>query len=253
MKRMRFPAAMLLCLAACAAGASCERDATRDNAVTIFAAASTTDAVAQAIEAMPTDRGAGAVISAGASSVLATQVMQGAPADLFLSANPQWADEVHKHRRVVARVDLLGNRLVVIVPRDSRLVIDGPAAVAQPAVERLALGDPAAVPVGIYAKRALEASGVWSQVEQRVIIAADAPHALMLVETGAADAGIVYATDAAGSGKVSVAYEVAEDVAGPIVYPLLLLSDDEQSRRTFEWLQSPQAAAIFEHHGFMKR
>ena len=244
---MRFHLTWVLLCGAALIGAGCD-DQPKREVVTVFSAASTVDAMTQAVEIAAVN--AGVIITSGPSSTLATQIIQGGPADLFLGANVEWADEVARQRTVVARRNLLGNRLVVIVPRDSSIDVSSPADLAAEQIARFALADDAAVPVGIYGRRALEAWGVWSALEPRIVTASDVRHALALVASGAADAGIVYATDAALSKDVRVVMEVSPEVAGPIVYPLLLLTESPAARRLFDRLSSAEAAAIFEHHGF---
>jgi molybdate transport system substrate-binding protein len=154
--------------------------------------------------------------------------------------------------------DLLGNRIVLIAPRDSALTVkiapnfDLAGLLGD---EKLAMGDPAHVPAGIYGKQALETLGVWKAVEPKVARAKDVRAALTLVERGEAPIGVVYATDAAISKKVRVIGIFPEDSHRPIVYPVALVKDrgTPSARRFLEFLTSPDARGIFEKYGFTVR
>jgi molybdate transport system substrate-binding protein len=148
------------------------------------------------------------------------------------------------------RVDLLSNRLVVVVPADSTTA---PATAEElTRVRRLALGDPQAVPAGVYARQWLEKRGLWDRLRDRVVPTLDVRAALAAVESGNADAGVVYKTDAAISKRVRVALEVPEAEAPRIVYPAALLSTAKGSapRAFLESLRSPEARAVFVRLGF---
>ena len=148
-----------------------------------------------------------------------------------------------------------GNRLVIIVPADSTLKIQAPADLATDAV---ATTWPSAtrqsVPAGKYAKQALEKLGIWEKLRPKVAAGTESATALAYVETGAAEAGIVYATDAAVSTKVKMVAEIPENLTGPVQYPLLLLKHAkgrEAAESFYRYLASPEAAAVFEKHGFV--
>jgi molybdate transport system substrate-binding protein len=148
------------------------------------------------------------------------------------------------------RVNLLSNRLVVVVPRDSDLTVGAARDLMR--VRRLALGDPEAVPAGIYARRWLQGRGVWEALRDRVVPTLDVRAALAAVEAGAADAGIVYGTDAAISRRVRVALEVPADEAPRIVYPAAVLESPgrPEARAFLEHLRSPEARSVFIRFGF---
>jgi len=225
--------------------------------VTVFAAASTTDVINAVAAAFEAQGGAQVRPVYASSSTLARQITQGAPADLFLSANPTWLDFVAEKGFVQpgSRVDLLVNTLVLIAPARQPLEIAIEPGFAIERVigsGRLAMGDPNHVPAGIYAKMALERLGVWARVEHRLAYAADVRAALALVERGEARAGIVYATDAAISGKVMVAGQFPDGSHPPIVYPLAIVAGQKRPEveAFFRFLQGPEAAAIFRANGF---
>ncbi len=196
--------------------------------------------------------GGGAVLtSTTSSSTAARQILDGAPADLFLSADPVWADAVAEAGLVAegGRTTLLGNRLVVVVPADSELPFADLRDLAR--AGRVATGDPDHVPAGRYARAALKHAGVHGDLTGKIVAADSARVALAYVERGEVDAGIVYATDARASSRVRVAFDVPEDTHPPIRYPLLLLRDASSEARAFrDFLRGPEARAVFEAAGF---
>lgn len=220
----------------------------------VFAAASLTDALKEIAPEYEKVAGDRLVLNLGASSTLARQIQEGAPADLFLSADEEKMDGLEKRKLLLAgtRRSLLSNSLVVVVPADSNLRISGPADLA--AVRALALAEPRTVPAGIYAKEYLQRKGLWSKLTDRVIPTENVRAALAAVESGNADAGIVYKTDAGISKRVKIAYEVPAAEAPKISYPFAVLADSdrkEAARRLLGYLGSPPALAVFRRHGFL--
>lgn len=221
--------------------------------VTVFAAASTTNAMDDVKAAFSKSTGTIVRTSYAGSSTLAQQIEQGAEADLFISADVKWADHVEGKTPVARRRNLLGNRLVIVVASDSSLKLTKPEDLVSGQVRHLALGNPEAVPAGKYAKQALTRLGIWEKLKARVAAAEDVRHALTYVETGAAEAGIVYATDAAVSQKVKVAVGFSEDLTGPVRYPVLLLKRkpvNPAAEVFYHYLGSPEATQVFEKYGF---
>ncbi len=236
-------------------------EATRES-VTLFAAASTTNAVSEIVEQFNRQTGNKARAVFAASSTLAKQIVNGAPADLFLSANQRWMDYVVDKSALKAAsvAPLLSNRLVLVV--SARNSIDDEAlpdvvGVETPLVKilgdsRLAIGDPAHVPAGIYAKAALESTGLWRAVAPRLAYSGNVRAALALVERGEAAAGIVYETDARLVSDIRRAGLFPEDSHPPIVYSLAITSngDDAAVKAFHEFLRSPKSQEIFARHGF---
>lgn len=225
--------------------------------VTVYAAASLTNAVQDAAKAWQQRTGHTVRASFAASSALARQIESGAPASVFLSADEQWMDYLEQRRLIVpdSRVDLLGNRLVLVTPADSHARVK-----IEPGFDlervlgtgRLATGDPAHVPVGKYAQAALTRLGVWAVAEKRLVRADSVRAALAYVERGEVPAGIVYATDASVAPKVRIAGVFPASSHPPIVYPMALVTgqDDETARSFHRFLQSTEAAAVFRRYGF---
>ena len=231
--------------------------------VLVFAAASTTNAITEIGMLAEREGLPRMVASFASSSALAKQIDNGAPADIFVSANVKWMDYLEKKNAIDRRyrVDLLGNYLVLIAPRDGRLAKSAAVGaiggdyplLANLADGRLAMGNPDHVPAGIYAKEALVFLGLWPSVEKSLAPAANVRAALALVERGETEAGIVYATDAAiVAGKVAVIGAFPASSHKPIIYPAVILAgrDREEARRAFAFLASAKAAAAFARHGF---
>jgi len=224
--------------------------------VTVFAAASMTDALKRAAAAWQSQSGDTVVLSFGASSTLARQIDQGARADMFLSADTDWMDFLEKHARLApdTRADLLGNRLVLIA---------APGTDAVPAIRpgfdlaralhggRLALADPASVPAGRYARAALTSLHVWKKLAPHLAPAENVRVALEYVARGEAPLGIVYATDAKVQPTVRIVGTFPAGSHPPIIYPVALTKDAAPAARRFlDFLRGERAAAIFRAAGF---
>jgi molybdate transport system substrate-binding protein len=225
--------------------------------LTVFAAASLTDAL-QEIAARYQAAGHGGIVTSFASSSdLARQIEQGAPADLFISADEQWADYLDQRGLLdkASRITLLRNDLVLVAAADNRVELaiapHFPLAAALRG-ERLAVGDPDHVPAGIYAKDALRSLGVWDEVEPKLARAASVRAALLFVERGECPFGIVYLTDALADPKLRLVGRFPPNSHPPILYPAALVAGRKSAEGVafLHYLQSPDAAAIFRRHGF---
>lgn len=232
--------------------------AARAQDLTVFAAASLTDAMND-ISALWVKAGHPALrTSYAASSTLARQIEQGAPVNLFASADEKWMNYLAQKNLIApgTRKDLLGNDLVLVVPANQPQHVTikpgfdlakllGPSG-------RLAVGNPAHVPVGIYAEQALKKLGMWDSIEPRLARTDDVRSGLLLVGRGEAPAGIVYGTDAAVSKNVMVAGVFPASSHDPITYPFALTKagDTPEARALLTFLQGPQARAAFVRRGF---
>lgn len=193
----------------------------------------------------------------GASGTLQRQIEQGAPVDIFISASPAQMDALAAQKLIVpdTRKDLVKNSVVLIVPKDRA----GPAdfqALAGPSVKQIAIGDPQSVPAGKYAQEVLTHFGLFDKLrlQRKFVFAKDVRQVLTYVETGNVDAGIVYATDARASSRVSVAATAPEDSHSPVIYPVAVLaaSKNQQAAKNFvDFLLSPASARVFEKYGFI--
>ena len=197
-----------------------------DPGTVVFAAASATDVAQDAADRVRTDD-APVVVSPGATSTLARQIAAGAPADVFVAADGRWIDWLEEQGAAVHDRTTLARGRLVVVGRPAR----APAATLAEALGgartggagRIALGDPAHVPAGVYARDALRRAGLWASVRDRVVPLADVRAALVAVETGAAEVAVVYASDARASGRVAVLYEVDALSAPPVAYEAVLV------------------------------
>ena len=228
--------------------------------VTVFAAASTTNALNDIAAAYgKTHPELKFRPSYASSSTLAKQIENGAPAQIFVSADEQWADYLDQRHLLApgSRIDLLGNRLALVAPTDSKVdlaILPGvPLAEALGKDGRLAVGDPAHVPVGIYTEQALKALGIWSALENRLARADSVRGALAFVERDETPLGIVYTTDAAVTPKVRIVSVFPEKYHDPIRYPFAILAhqDNPEVKAFFEYLHSPEAREIWQKYGFL--
>jgi molybdate transport system substrate-binding protein len=224
--------------------------------VNVFAAASLTDALKELAPIYEKQTGDKLVFNLGASSQLARQIEAGAPADVFLSADEAKVDGLDKKGLLEpgSRHDLLGNTLVIVVYGDSKIDIHSPQDLASPGLTHLALAQPESVPAGIYAKQYLTKLGLWDKVSSKVVPLDNVRAALAAVESGNADAGFVYKTDALISKKVKVAYEVAASEGPKIVYPIVVLKDSKNldaAKKAALFLESKEALEIFKKYGFL--
>lgn len=222
--------------------------------LTVFAAASLTEALEEIGTAYEKAGGDTIRLNLGASSLLARQIEEGAPADLFLSADEEKMDALGKRGLLLAgtRRSVLSNTLVIVVPPDRPAKIAGPKDLA--AVTTLALADPQAVPAGLYAREYLRKLGLWDRIAGKVVPTENVRGALAAVESGNVDAGIVYKTDAGISKRVKIAYEVPRAQGPKISYPFAVVAESkrkEAAKRFLAYLESKPALAVFRKHGFL--
>jgi molybdate transport system substrate-binding protein len=231
--------------------------AAQEKTITVFAAASMKNALDDVDRLFTKESGIKVAASYAASSALMKQIEQGAPADVFLSADVDWMDYGAKHNLINngSRFDLLGNRLVLAAPKDSKIgnvnIAPGFGLAALTDGGHIATGDVRAVPVGLYAKAALQKLGVWASVESKIAMAENVRAALLLVARGEASLGIVYETDAKIEPGVKIVGIFPDDSHPPIVYPVAMTSDARPDARQYlAFLRTSEAKAIFERYGF---
>lgn len=225
--------------------------------VTVFAAASLKNALDDINAVWQDESGKEAVISYAGSSALARQIEEGAPADIFISADLDWMAYLSEKNLTnkESEVELLGNRIVLIAPADSTTEIEiSPGFDLADALgdEYLAMANIDAVPAGKYGKAALTALGVWDEVKGKVAQAENVRAALALVATGEAPFAIVYQTDAAAEDKVKIVATFPEDTHAPIVYPAALTADAKAADAAdfLAFLKTQKARKLFEKQGF---
>ncbi|KRR29583.1 molybdate ABC transporter substrate-binding protein [Bradyrhizobium retamae] len=231
--------------------------AAQDKSLTIFAAASMKNALDEIDAAYAVKTAAKITVSYAASSALARQIEQGAPADVFISADTDWMDYAIGKKTInePSRVNLLGNSIVLIAPKDSKIdnVNIGPGFdLAKLASDgRIATGDVKSVPAGKYAKAALEKLGAWQAAEPKFAMAVDVRAALTLVARGEAALGIVYSTDAKVEPGVKIVGAFPADSHSAIIYPVAATTTAKPEASNYlAFLRSTAAKAIFEKYGF---
>lgn len=222
------------------------------NEILVFAAASLSDALQEIGRNHEKDTGTKVKFSFAASSVLARQIQEGARADIFFSADEEKMDALQKLglAKNETRRSLLSNRLVVVVSRESELTLVGPADLKR--ARRIAVAEPATVPAGIYARRYLEAVGIWKSL--KVLPTENVRAALLVVESGNAEAAIVYRTDAVMGKQTRVAFEIPSHPEITISYPVAIMKEARNPTGAESFmaeLRSPRGLSIFQRHGFI--
>jgi molybdate transport system substrate-binding protein len=258
--RARFPVALLLTLPWGCSGESQSAPGSRVE-LTVYAATSTRDAL-QALEG-PYERehAVDLVFNFGSSGDLSKQIVAAAKADVFLSADEREMDRLEQAQLVAAgtRRALLSNQLAVIEPADGPSLFAQPfepSQLADPRIERLSLANVETVPAGRYAKAWLERAGIWRDVSERVLPGVDVRATLAAVESGGAQAGIVYRTDVARSNRARIVFAVPVEEGPRISYPVAAIAGrprEAEARTLVDFLASPSARAVFEEFGFVAR
>lgn len=247
---------MIMWLAGCGTGSANADSAFEGTELTIAAAASLKDVtaeIAQAYKAEAPD--VTLTFTYGASGALQTQIEQGAPVDIFMSAAQKQMDAIEEQALLLdgSRLSLLENKVVMIVPKDSALGLTSFEDLAKDAVKTVAMGDPASVPAGQYAEEALASLGIKEVVFAKTNLGTDVRQVLTWVEIGEVDAGLVYLTDAVTTDKVTVVCEAPES-DNKIIYPVAILgaSANAQAAQAFiDYLKTPDIAVLFEKYGFI--
>jgi molybdate transport system substrate-binding protein len=224
--------------------------------ILVSAAASLTDVLKDIGKAYQAKSKHTILLTLGPSNFLARQIDEGAPADMFFSADLAQMDILDKNGRLEpgTRKNLLSNQLVMIVPSDSRLAIASPKDLLKSEVKRIALADPAAVPVGVYASKYLGDEGLWDKIKSKIVPVLDVRATLASVESGNVEAGFVYKTDAALSKKVKIVFEVPIEKGPKITYPIAIVKESkkkEAARAFMNYFLSPAGKATFKKYGFL--
>ena len=224
--------------------------------VVVSVAASLSDAVGDVANVFEKQTGIQVLVNAAGSQILATQIIEEIPVDVFVSADER------QMTRTIARgkmdegsyLQLLSNQLVVVVPSDRLMRISRPDDLIAQSVRRIALGDPEAVPGGVYAREYLDKEGVWDALKSKVVPTRNVRAALRAVEAGTVDAGVVYRTDARQSVDAVIAFDVPVGRGPRIIYPAAVSTEPpnpENAVQFFSFLQTAEAQQIFEAYGFI--
>lgn len=224
--------------------------------INVFAAASLTDAMEELAKTYEAQSGEKVVFNFAGSNALARQIKEGAPADVFFSADEAQMSGLEKAGLIAdgSRKSVLSNTLVFVAPKDSAINTLTPQDLAQPKIKRLALADTRTVPAGVYSKAYLEKLDLWKEVEPKVIPTENVRAALAAVESGNVDAGIVYKTDASISKAVKVVFEVPAKEGPDISYPIAVVKESknpEAAKKFLDYLKSDQAVTVFRKYGFI--
>ena len=244
----------LACAAAIALPAGAQRRSAGSRQVVVSAAVSLTDVLQQLAPAYQQRTGEQLVLNLGASNTLARQIRFGAGVDLFISADEAQMETVSAQIDPATRVDLLSNQLAIAVPDDRARTMSSARDLLDMAIRRIAIGDPSAVPAGVYAKQYLQAVGIWQDVAMKIVPSGSVRLALSAVENGAADAAIVYHTDVAMAAHAREALLIPVDKGPRIVYPAAMVRAGKNpagGRRLLAFLQTPEATAVFRRAGFV--
>jgi molybdate transport system substrate-binding protein len=224
--------------------------------IVVSAAASTKEVVDSLCNQFSKSSGVDVRVNVGASNTLATQILSGAPADLFLSANEKWAAEVAKADLAVASTRLLTNGLVIVVPKDSPGEVREPSGLSSEKVKKVALAGEN-VPAGMYADQALTKLGLLKRLTDagKIVRGQDVRTALSYVERGEAEAGIVYSTDVQAAANLKIAYEFDPKLHDEIVYVLVLVKHEgsnSTAQKLYDFLRSPEATGMYQKFGFTR-
>jgi molybdate transport system substrate-binding protein len=219
----------------------------------VSAAASLTDALKKIRAKFEKESHINVIFNFGASSMLARQIEEGAPADVFFSADEAQMNRLQNKIAPATRCDLLTNILVVITHKDSTQKLDQLSDFAKPEITRIAIADPQAVPAGVYAKEVLTKAKLWEKIASKIAPTENVRATLAIVEAGNADAGLVYKTDAMSSAKVRIALEIPAEFAPKIVYPAAIVAGSrhqDQAQHFLAFLKTEEAREIFRRLGF---
>jgi molybdate transport system substrate-binding protein len=242
-------------LPACGGGGGGGGGGGRHARLHVYCAASLTDVATELAQMHRAETELEWVLNFGSSNQLATQAELGGHADVFLSAGEEEMDRLAERGHLVegTRRSLIANRLVVIVPRGARRPVSS-AELAADWIGRLSIADPEGVPAGRYARAWLERIGIWDDVEARVLPGANVRAALAAVQSGNAEVGVVYRTDAAITDAVEIAFDVPEDESPVISYPVAAIAGrhrEAEARAVLAFLGTDAAAEVFARHGFL--
>jgi len=224
--------------------------------ILVSAAASLTDVLKEISTGYQTKAKHTLTFNFGPSSGLARQIEEGAPTDIFFSADLPQMDTLEKKNLLETgtRKNLLSNQLVIIVPADSKIAITSPKDLLKTDVQKIALAEPGSVPVGVYSSKYLTDEGLWDQVKPKIVPVQDVRATLASVESGNVEAGFVYKTDAAISKKVKIVYEVPVHKGPKITYPAAIVKESKHkaaARDFMTYLQSPTVKDAFKKYGFV--
>jgi len=223
----------------------------------VSAAISLSDALDEIKTVYEADHNVSLTFNLGSSGKMAQQIQQGAPSDMFISANQDWMDRLEDEGEIDTdtRIDLTGNTIVIITGKNSNNDIQSFSDIPELDLDHIAIGNPESVPAGKYTEQALRNLDMWDSLEDDFIMAKDVRQVLTYVETGNADIGFVYESDALSSASVTIATEVGDDMHDPIIYPGAIVKDSnhkDEAQKFLDYLLTDEAQDILIKHGFKK-
>lgn len=234
-------------------------DTTDKTKIMISAAISLTDALGEIKTIYEKNHQVELTFNLGGSGSLAQQIQQGAPSDIFISANQKWMDTLEEEKLIIpsTRTDITGNNIVLITNQSSNLNYNSVDEIKVDDVDKIAIGNPESVPAGKYSEQALQALNMWEELSEndKLVLAKDVRQVLTYVETGNADIGFVYESDAQISDKINILTTVDKSLHDPVVYPAAIISDSEHKEEAtafISFMESEQAQDILRKYGFKK-
>ena len=257
MKKTRFllfPFVLLLFLVGCSNGTTNSEEKTK---LMVSAAVSLTEALEEIKTLYEEEHNVELTFNLGGSGSLAQQIQQGAPADIFISANQEWMDILVTDHLIIesTRKDITGNKLVLITGKDSIISYESVADINSDDIEKIAIGNPESVPAGKYTEQILQKLNLWSTLENKLVFGKDVRQVLTYVETGNVDIGFVYESDALSSRDIKVLATAEVGTHDPIIYPAGILKDtnfEKEATDFMAFIASESAQKILAKHGFTK-
>ena len=235
----------------------CANSTTESIEMNISAAVSLTDALEEIKTIYEKDHNVKLTYILGGSGKLAQQIQQGAPVDVFLSANQDWMDTLEKENLLIneTRADITGNKIVLITGTDSSISYDSIEDIKASELQQVAIGNPESVPAGQYTEQLLNNLDLWAELKSKIVFAQDVRQVLTYVETGNVDIGFVYESDAISSTSVKILASADSSLHDSIIYPAAVLKDtkhEKEASNFVKFMASEKAQEILERHGFRK-
>lgn len=261
MKKISFTLLLIVSLFMTACSNENTANATKENSLseptklTISAAVSLTDALEEIQSLYEKENNVELTFNLGGSGTLAQQILQGAPVDVFISANEKWMDTVEDEEQIMptTRNDVTGNKIVLIAQKDSPLHYASFKDISLDEVDQIAIGNPESVPAGSYTEQILTHIDLWDALESSFVYAKDVRQVLTYVESGNTDIGFVYESDARTSDTIKILANAEQDWHEPIIYPGAVLADTknkEEATAFLQYLDTEEAQDIFKKYGF---
>jgi len=233
------------------------KETDRSVSLTVSAAVSLTDALEEIKSKYEKDTNVELIVNSGGSGSLAQQIQQGAPVDVFISANQDWMDTLEEEHLILneTREDITGNKLVLIANSSSDLNYLSVNEISADGIEQLSIGNPGSVPAGIYSEQVLRNLNIWKDFKNKLILGKDVRQVLTYVATGNVDIGFIYESDALTSDAIKILATVDDSLHDPIIYPAAVLSDTKHKKESSEfvtYLASEEAQKILSKYGLKK-